>query len=322
MNQREIAEKLKISQATVSLALKNSTKISPELRESVRNLAVATGYQPNLAGQMLRQGRSNAVGVLFPSFTNLFYSELFQELQRQLMADGYLLCLTRADSNADLAEAVEKLRAMKVCAVIALGQMAGPLFELLRAEIPLIIYGGDEKLEIPVSQVLPDRFRGGFELTTFLIERRHRRRIAFVGCSNPAELRFRGYLAALAGSGLEFRPELVIAPSAQAADGYLMMIQLLAAHPEVDAVFCHNDETALGAMRAALELRRRIPEDLTVVGFDNISIGRFLTPSLTTVEQPRAAIAEALAASLRTAVAEPGKHQFHSIPCRLIERES
>lgn len=322
MTQREIAEQLKISQATVSLALKNSAKISPELRERIRELAAATGYQPNLAGQMLRLGRSNAVGVLFPSFTNLFYSELFQELQRQLMADGYLLCLTRADSDADLAEAVEKLRAMKVCAVIALGQMAGSLLGFPRAGIPLILYGGDQKLELPASQVLPDRFQGGAALTTFLIERRHRRRIAFVGCSNPAELRFRGYLAALADAGLEFRPELVIAPSAQAADGYRMMKQLLATHPEVDAVFCHNDETALGAMRAALEDRRRIPDDLAVAGFDNIGIGQFLTPSLTTVEQPCGAIAEALAACLRAAIAEPGKHQFHSIPCRLIERES
>ncbi len=322
MTQREIAEQLKISQATVSLALKDCARISPELRESVRKLAAEGGYQPNLAGQMLRQGRSNAVGVLFPSFSNLFYSELFQELQRQLMADGYLLCLSRADSTADLNEAVDRLRRMQVCAVVALGQMADSLLGFPRAGIPLILYGGDRKLELPASQVLPDRFRGGYELTAFLIQRRHRRRIAFVGCTNPAELRYQGYLAALADAGLEFRPELVIAPSEQATDGYQMMNQLLAAHPEIDAVFCHNDETALGAMRAALEHRRRIPEDLAVAGFDNIGIGRFLTPSLTTVEQPRAAIAGALAASLRAAVAEPGKHQFHSIPCRLIERES
>ncbi len=322
MTQKDLAEQLKISQATVSLALKGSDRISPELRATVRQLAAAGGYRPNLAGQMLRQGRSNTVGVLFPSLTNLFYSELFQELQRQLMADGYLLCLARADSAGDLAEAVDRLRPMQVCAVVALGQMAGSLLEFPRAGIPLIIYGGDAKLALPVSQVLPDRFAGGFELTSFLINRRGRRRIAFLGCSNPQESRFRGYLAALAEAGIAFRPELVTAPSPQAADGYQMMNQLLPSHPEVDAVFCHNDETAIGAMRAALERRRRIPRDLAVTGFDNIGIGRFLTPSLTTVEQPLAAIAEALAASLRAAVAEPGKYQFHSIPCRLIERES
>ncbi len=321
MTQKEIAKRLKISQATVSMALKGAGRISPEMRESIQKLADEGGYQPNLAGQLLRQGRSNAVGVLFPSLTNLFYSELFQELQSRLIEDGYLLCYAQADMG-NLAENLVRLRRMRVCAVIAIGQVMEQLLDFSEEGIPQVIYGGDARLDYPVNHVLPDRFKGGYDLTDFLIKKRNRRRIAFLGCSNPTELRFMGYCSALADANIEFRPELVISQSSRLDSGYAMMRRLLENHPEVDAVFCHNDEGAIGAIRAALELGRTIPGDLSLAGFDNIDLGRYTTPSLTTMEQPVKAIAEALAETLTAAVANPGEHQFRSIPCHLIERES
>ena len=91
MTQKEIARKLNVSQATVSMALKGSARISQTLRDSVRKLADDSGYLPNLAGQLLRQGRCNVIGIVFPSLVNSFYAELYQELQRKLQPHGYLL---------------------------------------------------------------------------------------------------------------------------------------------------------------------------------------------------------------------------------------
>ena len=95
MTQKEIAKLLNVSQPTVSMALNGSERISRELRDAVRKLADRSGYRPNLAGQLLRQGRSNVVGAVFPSLTNNFFAELFQELQNQLIPHGYLLYLVQ-----------------------------------------------------------------------------------------------------------------------------------------------------------------------------------------------------------------------------------
>ena len=93
MTQKDIALKLNVSQATVSMALKGSPRISQALRDSVRKLVDDCGYRPNLAGQLLRRGRSNIIGAVFPSLRHGFHAELFQELQRQLLPQGYLLYL-------------------------------------------------------------------------------------------------------------------------------------------------------------------------------------------------------------------------------------
>ena len=98
MTQKEIARALNITQAAVSMALKGSERISPKLRESVRKLAEDAGYQPNLAGQMLRGGRTSLIGAVFPRLTNPFYAELFQEIQNQLRPRGFLLYFAPAET--------------------------------------------------------------------------------------------------------------------------------------------------------------------------------------------------------------------------------
>ena len=105
MTQKEIAKQLNISQATVSMALKGSERISPAVREAVQKLASDAGYRPNPAGQMLRLGRSNVIGAVFPSLTNSYYAELFQELQRGLEPHGYLLYFIPAETHPEAAAA-------------------------------------------------------------------------------------------------------------------------------------------------------------------------------------------------------------------------
>ena len=158
-------------------------------------------------------------------------------------------------------------------------------------------------------------------MTRYLIGR-GRRRIAFIGASNPDEPRFCGYRAALEEAGIGVDPALVLFAADAMGDGHRMMRQLLAEQPRVDAVFCHNDETAIGALRAASEAGIRVPEQLAVAGFDNIEAGRYFTPALTTVEQPRREITDALVGELLAALADPDHHRFVSIACRQVVRES
>lgn len=321
MNQKLIAEKLNISQATVSMALKGSPRISRALSETIRKLAEDSGYHPNLAGQLLRQGRSNVIGVILPSLVNRFYAELFQELQKLLTPRGYLLYFSQIQEKGGLEQLADYLKKLRVAGVIAIGNIAGELFPMCSRDTALVFYGGDKPLDLAASQILPDRFQAGLEMTRYLIAR-GRRRIAFLGVSSQEEQRFRGYCRALNEAGIPFRPELAVSGRDSLNSGYEMMRSVLAGSPDTDGVFAHNDEIAIGAMRAAGEAGYSIPGRLSLAGFDNIETGRYLHPALTTVDQPREAIAELLAEELLASMNDSARHRLVTVPCRLIIRES
>lgn len=321
MNQKLIAEKLNISQATVSMALKGSPRISRALSETIRKLAEDSGYHPNLAGQLLRQGRSNVIGVILPSLVNKFYAELFQALQKLLTPRGYLLYFSQIQEKGGLEQLADYLKKLRVAGVIAIGNIAGELFPMCSRDTALVFYGGDKPLDLAASQILPDRFQAGLEMTRYLIAR-GRRRIAFLGVSSQEEQRFRGYCRALNEAGIPFRPELAVSGRDSLNSGYEMMRSVLAGSPDTDGVFAHNDEIAIGAMRAAGEAGYSIPGRLSLAGFDNIETGRYLHPALTTVDQPREAIAELLAEELLASMNDSARHRLVTVPCRLIIRES
>lgn len=321
MNQKLIAEKLNISQATVSMALKGSPRISRALSETIRKLAEDSGYHPNLAGQLLRQGRSNVIGVILPSLVNKFYAELFQELQKLLTPRGYLLYFSQIQEKGGLEQLADYLKKLRVAGVIAIGNIAGELFPMCSRDTALVFYGGDKPLNLAASQILPDRFQAGLEMTRYLIAR-GRRRIAFLGVSSQEEQRFRGYCRAFNEAGIPFRPELAVPGRDSLNSGYEMMRSVLAGSPDTDGVFAHNDEIAIGAMRAAGEAGYSIPGRLSLAGFDNIETGRYLHPALTTVDQPREAIAELLAEELLASMNDSARHRLVTVPCRLIIRES
>ena len=321
MNQKLIAEKLNISQATVSMALKGSPRISRALSETIRKLAEDSGYHPNLAGQLLRQGRSNVIGVILPSLVNKFYAELFQELQKLLTPRGYLLYFSQIQEKGGLEQLADYLKKLRVAGIIAIGNIAGELFPMCSRDTALVFYGGDKPLDLAASQILPDRFQAGLEMTRYLIAR-GRRRIAFLGVSSQEEQRFRGYCRALNEAGIPFRPELAVPGRDSLNSGYEMMWSVLAGSPDTDGVFAHNDEIAIGAMRAAGEAGYSIPGRLSLAGFDNIETGRYLHPALTTVDQPREAIAELLAEELLASMNDSARHRLVTVPCRLVIRES
>ena len=321
MNQKLIAEKLNISQATVSMALKGSPRISRALSETIRKLAEDSGYHPNLAGQLLRQGRSNVIGVILPSLVNKFYAELFQELQKLLTPRGYLLYFSQIQEKGGLEQLADYLKKLRVAGIIAIGNIAGELFPMCSRDTALVFYGGDKPLDLAASQILPDRFQAGLEMTRYLIAR-GRRRIAFLGVSSQEEQRFRGYCRALNEAGIPFRPELAVPGRDSLNSGYEMMRSVLAGSPDTDGVFAHNDEIAIGAMRAAGEAGYSIPGRLSLAGFDNIETGRYLHPALTTVDQPREAIAELLAEELLASMNDSARHRLVTVPCRLVIRES
>ena len=192
---------------------------------------------------------------------------------------------------------------------------------LRRAGIAVVLYGGNSRLG-DVSQVLPDREAGAAALVRHLLER-GRRRIASFGGNSPLSGRSRAYRRVLAHAGL---PELSIPYDSDSALDPDTVTETLLDHlkrrPDIDAIFTHNDELAVAARRAIDIAGYSVPDDIALAGFDNIPSGAYMLPPLTTVEQPRGEIAEALIAELFAGLKDPSHNAFVSIPCRLVVRES
>lgn len=324
MTQKEIAKMLNITQAAVSMALKGSDQISPALRKSVCRLAENTGYRPNLAGQMLRQKRSNLIGAIFPRFTNPFYAELFENIQCRLLPHGYMLYLASAETSAEQEKVIENLWRMCAAGVIAISNGKLPaLLKLKQTGMAVVLYGEKYKPEVAVSQVISDRYEPARQLMCTLLER-GRRRILFLGRSAPCAAREQAYYDVMTEAGLEpvFVPLRKSHHQRLMGAAYDTMRKTLAEYPETDAVFAVSDEVAIAAHRAITGSGRSIPGDIALVGFDNIPTGAYLSPSLTTVEQPIGEIAAALIREFFAALREPDRAAHVAISGKVIIRES
>lgn len=293
MTQKEIAAMLKISPATVCLALADSPRIKLKTRETVQKLARSMNYRPNLAGRMLQQKRSFSVGVVFPSISHNFFGELQEEIHRKVIVRDYLAFFFSALNNQEKTKAVESIIERNVDGVIAFNSDFKLLKPLIENNIPLMLYGGDntpEKID-KVKHVQLDRFEAGYQVTHHLLKNGYRK-IAYAG-PNATETRFLGYKSALMQAGIAIDPSLLTGAETDIENSYNNMLELLKGK-RPDAVIAHNDTTATGVIRAVIDSRLKVPDDVAVVGFDNISISRYLPISLTTMGHDKQRTAQCL----------------------------
>ena len=322
MTQSEIAKKLNLTQAAVSMALNRHPAISEATRNRVLELAGKCGYRPNIAGQMLRRKRTNIIGVILPMLTNSYFAELFLLLQDHLEKAGFVLHLSQVRSTEEFMNALDSLRRINIGGLITLAENTDILMELKESGLPMALYGAGHDLP-GICQVSPDHYAAGFEMTEYLISR-NCRRILFAGRRFEQEARCAGFLAACSKHGIT--PEGIISldpcePATPEA-GWSIMNKFLDSGNTCDAVFAHNDELALGVIRAAREHGICVPEDMLVSGFDNITLSEYLSPPLTTVEQPKEQIAKALAEELIKSIADNSYAGKVNIACRIVKRVS
>ena len=322
MTQAEIAKKLNLTQAAVSMALNHHPAISDATRRRVLELAGKCGYRPNLAGQMLRRKRTNIIGAILPMLTNSYFAELFLLLQDHLEKAGFVLHLSQVRNRTEFESALDSLRRINIGGLITLAEAPELLLELKAAGLPMAVYGASHNIE-GVCQVAPNHYAAGFEMTEYLISRGCRH-LVFAGRRHKEEARCKGFEDACAKHKivpeeiLDFDSGEMAAPE----NGWKMMSEFFSRKTPCDAVFAHNDEFALGVIRAAREHGIRVPDDLLVSGFDNISLSEYLSPSLTTVEQPKELIASSLAGELIKSIADSTYSGRVDIACRIVKRQS
>ena len=293
----DVAARAGVSVRTVSNVVNDFPHVAPATRARVRQAIDDRGYQPNMAARQLRRGRTGMIGLVVPEIVSPYFGALASAVVAAAHARGYTVLVDETGGDAER----ERLLLGRSGAQLVDGLIFSPwalgaedLYER-SAELPVVLLG-ERDGEGVVDHVAMDNVTAAEQATEHLIGL-GRRRIAAVGVqphlsNNTSALRLHGYHRALRRAGLSAPPELLIAvPTLHRADGAHAMRTLLAAEPIPDAIFCFTDELALGAMRVLAEHGLRVPDDVAVLGWDDIEDGRFSVPSLSTVAPAKDEIA-------------------------------
>ena len=320
VTQGDVARRAGVSPRTVSNVVNEFPLVSDELRQRVLQAIEELGYQPNLVARNLRRGRSGMIGLAVPELSVPYFSELAGLVIAEARRRSYTVVVEQTDGDPGRERQLLEQNARGhlfdglIFSPLGLGED-----ELRRhaADTPTVLLG--EHIEDgPFDHVGLDNVAAARDATAHLIAL-GRRRIAAIGDQSQSrgetgQLRSAGYREALRAGGLRYQPSLVVPASAfHRGSGAEAMAQLLDQATVPDAVFCYNDLLAIGAMQAVLRRGLRIPDDIAIVGFDDIEEARYAFPALTTIAPDKGALAHCAVAQLFARLADqsapPASHQ-------------
>lgn len=335
----DIATTVGVAPMTVSRVVNGDGYVSEETREKVLKAVKEMNYRPNGLARSLKRQKTETVGLVLGDISNPYSTELANAVRASLQARGYnlFICISEHSANEDIL-AFESFVGHNVDGVIVAtrSNQAGDerLRQIVDSNMPVVVIGRDFFHEA-VDLVSADNLSGGYEATRHLIDIGHNR-IGFIGAAleNRGSLkRLQGYLKALEAHGIEPDERLITGSGDTLSDspgystekmGYEGMKRLLNLPKRPTAVFARNDFTAIGAMTAIKEAGLSIPNDIAIVGFDDIPLAVHTSPQLTTVRQPMRLQGEIASKLLLARIADQGKLERteHILGCELIIRES
>lgn len=325
----DIATLAKVSKSTVSRALAGSPLISEETRTRIIGLARTHGYAVNPVARSLKMGRTQTIAVMIPlrhapkqHVYDPFFAEMLAHLGDALNAKGYDLLLHRVgDKSEDWLD--QPIRSRRADGAIVVGQSLEHKALNMAADrgIPFVVWGALLARQKYIC-VGTNNFEGGVIATHHLLER-NRRHIAFLGDHRAPEVaeRYRGYIHALTANGIVPDATLDLSVPFGAEDVFQVLKTLCRSKTHFDGIVAASDVIAMSAIGALSALGRSVPQDVSVIGFDDIRVARYASPPLTTVHQSVGEGAEQLVERLLDLLAgRPAKST--QIAPRLVVRES
>ncbi len=291
---KDIAEYVGVSAMTVSNVInKKSGKVSEKTVKKIEKAIVELGYVPDYSARSLVSKRSKMIGVIIPQteshkqflLENPFYSEIVSGIENKLREKGYYMMLTGVDKDKSY---LDVLVNWNLDAAIVLGIYKEGFYELLKkVNIPILLM--DSYIDDSYFYNLRiDDFKGGYLATQYLIKKGHRNIAVISGHikkEGVAEKRFLGYQKALEEAGISYSPDWLYSDSVSYDYGMEAGRQIALNHSDITAVFATADLIAAGAMASFHELGVSVPEQMSLIGFDNLSISKMIYPKLTTVNQ-------------------------------------
>jgi len=288
---RDVAERAGVSVTTVSHVINETRRVSDELRQRVLAVIDELGYQPNVLARSLRSGKTNTIGMVIPDGVNPFFAEVARGVEDTSFEQGYSVILCNSDGDLDkelLYTDVLTEKQVDGILFVAAGVSTEHIRALQGRRMPVVVV--DREIpDVAVDSVLTDNARGGWLATRHLLDLGHCRIGYIAGPSDltPSAERITGYRQALEEAGIPVDKALILKGDFQYESGYQAARQLLEMDDPPAAIFACNDLMAVGAISAAVELGRKVPADLSVVGFDDVRLASFTNPPLTTIVQPK-----------------------------------
>jgi DNA-binding LacI/PurR family transcriptional regulator len=325
---KDVAALAGVSIKTVSNVVNGYVHVAPETRARVQAAVDELGYKPNVAARQLRSGRSGVIALALPELQSPYFAEIAGLIVHAAERRSWTVLIDQTDGHAGRERnLVAGLRRHAIDGLI-FSPLALAGEELAHGDGTPMVLLGERVSHGPADHVAIDNEVAAADATTHLAEL-GRERIAAIGAQDfpsavTAQQRLAGYRRALADAGLPAHPGLVApAEHFHRADGAAAMARLLEAPEPPDAVFCFNDLLALGAIRTLLQRGIRVPEDIAVMGFDDIEDGRFSTPTLSTIAPDMTGIAEIAIELLaeRMGQSEEAPREVR-VTYRLVARES
>lgn len=291
---REVARRASVSVGTVSRVINNNPTVAPAIRERVEAVIRELGYRPNTLARGLRSQRTHTLGLVIPDVANPFFSALAKEIEQAAGRKGYSLILGNSGESRSAEQLYLGMLADRQVDGLMIVPGAGTKSISLPRKIAIVIVDRPLRRH-PV--VASDHCKGAAQAVAHLIELGHRRIACIAGPRRlvVAAERYRGYQQIMR----RYTPpeELEKCGWVESANfgyefGYRAALRLLATDPRPTAIFAGSDRHAIGALRAARDAGLEVPSDLSIIGFDDIPLASVVTPRLSTVAQPIAAISE------------------------------
>jgi LacI family transcriptional regulator len=326
----DVARAAQVSIQTVSAVFHNKPGISDPTRQRVRQMIERLHFEPNGLASSLRAQRSLTIGVLIPSITNPFFPDFVRGIEDTAHLNRYSIFLCNSDQDQSKeTEYLQLLRRHNVAGYIVAYDLNNLEVEKILVQLALrhtpVVTFGSRQAHKRISLLDTDNEEGSFRITSHLIELGHRR----IGMIQPPnrghvnQLRTEGYFRALKKARIPIKNEYLVPGGFEIADGVRGIERLMAAEMPPTAVVAANDLVAIGAMTALKRMGKRIPDDVSIAGYDNIQMSELVEPPITTISQPTYQMGKSAMAAVFQQIEAPestGKIIHFDLP--LIVRES
>lgn len=324
-NIRDVARRAGVSHQTVSRVINGADGVTPETRTRVETAIAELGYRPNAIARSMARGRTLTLACLSPNLTDYTFASIIEGAETEARQHGYFLMSSSAPDEPSFEALLEQLVAhRRIDGALVINPYADERHKLIPNDFPTVFVGARPRREAVDSVALDDEGVAR-AATQHLIDLGHRRIAIITGpqAEDCSQDRSAGYKTALNTAGIQYDAALVIEGDWSASSGYEALQRLAQTGNLPSAVFAQNDRMAMGVLRAARDMGLEIPDQLAVVGVDDMPLASYFDPPLTTMRQDMARIGREAVRLLIRAIEEPKSPRQHlRLPAELVIRHS
>ena len=327
---KDIAKMANVSVTTVSKVINNYSDISPETKRKVLKIIENNNYRPNANARSLSMNKTYSIGIFFKDHQNSglshpFFRNVIYGMEKQFSEYGYDMILFTSKWD-DRFKYVEKCEHRNVDGAILMGmpKSADDLDSLLKSNIPSVFVDLDV-VGKNSTYVMSDNIQGAKDAVNYLVNIGHQKIGMITGekMTKPAQDRLKGYKAAMNDNNLNYNNNWIIEGEFSEDGGYKSMKKLLSLDNKPTAIFCQGDNIAFGAIKAINESNYKVPDDFSIIGFDDIEISSYIEPKLTTIRQDKYKMGKTSAELLINMINKPDNiYKEIILPTELIVRDS